>query len=249
MVRLSRPGHRFALSILLWMLVLPGASAVVNAEDATPANSDAPARLILVNALTALDKVDVYLNGDESEQRVLEGLDYGATSDELEGTAPGTVIVIRQNVNWGVDRDLFNTMIPTEPGHIYVVVITDFFVIPVELDLSEPRIGNARTIGIHAAAEVAPVDVYVSEASRRIPLGNLTPLLEDLQYGYSTAGGSTRTGTFDLRLTEAGTDNVVLEQDGITIDPNTSTIFVLMGKAKSKEQPLTVVSVTRPTTS
>ena len=171
MVRLSRPGHRFALSILLWMLVLPGASAVVNAEDATPANSDAPAKLIFVNALTALDKVDVYLNGDESEQRVLEGLDYGATSDELEGTAPGTVIVIRQNVNWGVDRDLFNTMIPTEPGHTYVVVITDFFVIPVELDLSEPRIGNARTIGIHAAAEVPPVDVYASEASRRIPLG------------------------------------------------------------------------------
>ncbi len=247
MVRLSRPGHRFALSILLWMLVLPGASAVVNAEDATPANSDAPAKLIFVNALTALDKVDVYLNGDESEQRVLEGLDYGATSDELEGTAPGTVIVIRQNVNWGVDRDLFNTMIPTEPGHFYVVVITDFFVIPVELDLSEPRVGNARTIGIHAAAEVPPVDVYASEASRRIPLGNLTPLLEDLQYGYSTAGGSTRTGTFDLRLTEAGTDNVVLEQDGITIDPDTSTVFVLMGKAASKEQPLTVVSVTRPT--
>lgn len=249
MVRLTSPGCRFALSLLPLILMAPGVSAIAKAEDATPASSDVSATLIIVNALTALDKVDVYLNGDESEQRVLEGLEYGAISDEFEGTTPGTVVVIRQNVNWGVDRDLFNTMIPMQPGHTYVVVITDFFVVPVELDLSEPRVGDARSIGVHAAAEVPPVDVYVSEASRKIPLGNLKPLLEDLQYGYSTEGGSTRTGTFDLRLTEAGTENVVLEQDGITIEPNTSTALVLIGKAGSKERPLTVLSVTRPLTS
>ena len=74
------------------------------------------------------------------------------------------------------------------------------------------------------------------------------PLLEDLQYGYSTAGGSVRTGTFDLRLLEAGTDTVVMEQDGITIESDTSYVFVIIGKPDSREQPLTVLSISRPTT-
>jgi Domain of unknown function (DUF4397) len=236
-------------TFLAFVMLLSIGAAVVHAQDATPESDALPIKLIFVNAMTALDKVDVYLNGDESEQRIVEGLDYGTTSDEIEGTAPGSVVVVKQNVNWGVDRDIFNTMIPTQAGHTYVVVISDFFVIPVELDLSNPLIGDARSIGVHAAAEAPPVDVYATEASRRIPVGNLVPLLEDLQYGYSTAGGPVRTGTFDLRLMEAGTDTVVLEQDGITIESDTSYVFVIIGKPGSREQPLTVLSVSRPTTS
>ena len=234
--------------LALFMLLGSGTTAM-HAQDSTPESDDAPVELVFVNALTALEKVDVYINGDESDQRVIEGLDYGVTSDTIEGTAPGTVVVIRQNVPWRVDRDIFNTMIPTEPGKTYVVVISDFFVIPVQLDRDKPRIGDARSIGVHAAAEAPPVDVYASESSRRVPIGNLVALIEDLQYGYSTAGGPVRTGTFDLRLTEAGTDTVVLEQDGITIEPDTSTVFVIIGKPGSQEQPLTVLSVSRPTTS
>jgi hypothetical protein len=236
-------------AFLVLVMLLGSGANVVHAQDATPETGEAPVELVFVNALTSLEKVDVYINGDESDQRSIEGLDYGTTSDAIEGTAPGTVVVIRQNVPWRVDRDLFNTMIPTEPGKTYVVVISDFFVIPVPLDRSKTVIGEARSIGVHAAAEAPPVDVYASESSRSVPIGNLVPLIEDLQYGYSTAGGPVRTGSFDLRLTEAGTDSVVLEQDGIEIESDTSTVFVIIGKPGSQEQPLTVVSVSRPTAS
>jgi hypothetical protein len=234
-------------TLLAFVMLLSSGANTLHAQDAMPESDNAPAELVFVNALTALEKVDVYINGDESDQRVIDGLDYGATSDGIEGTAPGTVVIIRQNVPWRPDRDIFNTMIPTEPGKTYVVVISDFFVIPVLLDRSKTTIGEALSIGVHAAAETPPVDVYVSEASRRVPIGNLVPLIQDLQYGYSTAGGPARTGIFDLRLTEAGTDSVVLEQDDITIESETSTVLVIIGKPESREQPLTVLRVSRPT--
>ena len=233
-------------TLLVFLLLLSNVGSVVIAQDPTPESDELPVQLVFVNALTALDKVDVYLNGDEAEQRVIEGIEYGTTSETVEGTAPGTVVAVRQNVNWGIDRDIFSTMIPTEPGHTYVVVISDFFIIPVELVLGDPRMGDARSIGVHAAAEAPPVDAYVSEAAREIPLGNLVPLFEDLQYGFSTQGGPTRTGDFDLRLTETGTNTVVMEQESVSIEPNTSYVFVLIGKPGSSEQPLAVVSVSQP---
>jgi hypothetical protein len=233
--------------VLVLLLGAPGIG--ISAQEASPENGEPVVGLVFVNALTALDNVDVYINGDSSEHRVVEKLAYGKTSGELQGTATGTVVIIRQNVSWGVDRDIFNTMIPTEPGQTYVVVISDFFVIPVLLDLRKPLIGDARSIGVHAAAEAPALDLYASESSRRIPIGNLTPLVEDLQYGASTAGGPTRTGSFDLRVTEAGTDNVVLEQEQVEIEPNTSYVFVVMGKPESREQPLTILSVSLPSVS
>src|SRR5215204_4181841 len=87
--------------LALVMLLGSGANAL-HAQDATPEGDDAPVELVFVNALTALEKVDVYINGDESDQRVVEGLEYGTTSEAIEGTAPGTVVVVRQNVPWRV---------------------------------------------------------------------------------------------------------------------------------------------------
>src|SRR3954470_10991913 len=76
---------------LLTLSGLPSTGTVVTAQDSTPAEGQTfPVHIQFLNAMTALDAVDVYINGDESNQRVAEGLEYGAVSDAYEGTAPVT---------------------------------------------------------------------------------------------------------------------------------------------------------------
>ncbi|MEZ4504606.1 MAG: hypothetical protein R2848_01810 [Thermomicrobiales bacterium] len=69
------------------------------------------------------------------------------------------------------------------------------------------------------------------------------PLITNLQYGFSTGGGTADPGSYDLRATATGTDTVALQQDGVTIEANTSYVFVVIGKPGSTEQPLTLVTV------
>jgi hypothetical protein len=202
-----------------------------------------------VNALTSLGSVDVYINGDEQEQRVVEGLEYGTVSETFEGTAPGTVILIKQNVNWGFDRYIFDTIVPTEAGKSYVVAISDFFLIPTEVDLSATDPGAGRTRGVHAAAQAPSVDVYATPAGEEFSVGNLVPLISDLSYSRMTDGGSTPAGSYDLRLTATGTDTVALEQPGIAVEAGQVYTFVVIGKPGSTEQPLTILPVAFPATS
>ena len=115
------------------------AMPVARAQDATPAN-EFPVNIRFMNAMTSIDKIDVYVNGDEKEQRVVEGLEYGTVSDVYEGTAPVTAVIVKQNVNSGFDRYLFQVVVPTEAGQDYLVVVSDLLIIPVG-DREEQRLG------------------------------------------------------------------------------------------------------------
>jgi len=229
---------------LVAALLVGMSGTLVAAQDGTPeAGSDFPTTIRFINGLTSLGSVDVYINGDESEQRIIEGLEYGTVSEEFDGTAPGTVVVIKQNVNWGVDRYLFNTLIPTEAGKSYVVTISDFFLIPVEFNTSPTDDGSARTVGVHAAAQAPSMDIYVAASGGAVGV----KVISDLSYGNATEGSTPEAGTFDLTLTQTGTETVALEQPGIEVAEGNSYVFVIIGKPGSTEQPLTVLSVSAPT--
>ena len=59
------------------------------AQDSTPASDQSfPVNIRFMNAMTSLDKVDVYINGDESDQRVVEGLEYGTVSEAANDCDP-----------------------------------------------------------------------------------------------------------------------------------------------------------------
>jgi hypothetical protein len=224
-----------------------GLAGPVVAQEGTPDTSQTggsfPVQITFVNAVTSLESIDVYINGDDSEQRVVEGLEYGTVSETFEGTAPGTIIVIKQNVNWGFDRYLFDTLVPTEAGKSYVVTISDFLIIPTEVDLSATEPGAARTRGVHAAAQAPSVDVYVTPAGEEFSVGNVVPLISDLAYGRVTDGGPTPAGSYDLRLTATGTDTVALESPGLTVEAGQVYTFIVIGKPGSTEQPLTILPV------
>ncbi|MEZ4533007.1 MAG: hypothetical protein R2855_18590 [Thermomicrobiales bacterium] len=246
-MRISRVGRGAAGALLALMLAMGIVGSGVVAQDSTPeASADFPVTITFVNAMTSLDAVDVYINGDDKDQRVVEGLAYGDTSAEFTGTAPATAILVKQNVSWGIDRWLYNTLVPTEAGKSYVIVISDFVIIPVVLDTSHTVGATARTIGVNASSQSPALDVYATPSGQQFSIGNLVPLITNLQYGFSTGGGTADPGSYDLRATATGTDTVALQQDGVTIEANTSYVFVVIGKPGSTEQPLTLVTVSKP---
>jgi uncharacterized protein DUF4397 len=234
-------------SVALALLLVSIGGAVVGAQDsATPAAGTFPVQITFVNGLTALSAVDVYINGTEKDQRVVEGLKYGEISESFEGTAPGTVVTVKQNVNFGIDRYLYQTVVPTAAGQNYVVVISDYVLIPVQVDVSKAVGDTARTVAVHAAAEAPAVDIYATPSGQTFSIGNVVPLVTNVKYGTTTAGGPAAAGTYDIQLTQTGTDTLVLEQDGVTIDAGQSYVFVLIGQPGSTEQPLTLLTVSMP---
>jgi hypothetical protein len=227
-----------------------GMSGTVAAQDGTPETASSfPVNVTFVNGLTSLDAVDVYINGDDENQRVVEGLEYGTVSETFEGSAPATLVVIKQNVNLGFDRYIFDTLVPTEAGKSYVIVISDLLILPVELDLTATGDDTARSIGVHAAAQAPAVDIYVTPAGQEFSIGDVVPLITDLSYGNATTGGPAVPGSYDLRLTQTGTDTVALEQAGVEVEAGNSYVFAIIGKPGSTEQPLTVLSVSEATQS
>ena len=235
-----------ALSMLVMSALAIGMGSV-NAQDSTPPaeGESFPVNMRFLNAMTSLDEVDVYINGDESDQRVVEGLKYGTVSDTFTGTAPVTGVVIKQNVT-GFDRYIYSTVVPTEAGKEYLVIITDLVLIPTEFDTSRTAAGMARARVVHAAPQAPAVDIYAAEAGGGIALGDLVPVIQNLSYGGATDGGELDAGTYDITATEAGTTNVALEVPGVAVDAGQVYTFVIIGTPGSTEQPLSVVPVSVP---
>jgi hypothetical protein len=218
------------------------AMPVARAQDATPGN-EFPVNIRFMNAMTSLDKIDVYINGDEKEQRVVEGLEYGTVSDAYEGTAPVTAVIVKQNVNSGFDRYLFQVVVPTEAGKDYLVVVSDLLIIPTELDLSATSAEDARVRAINAAAQAPSLDFYVTRASDATVVGDLEPVVTDVRYGQATDAGEILAGTIDITAKATGTDTVAAESSGVDLQASQSYTFVVIGSPGSTDQPLTIVPV------
>lgn len=218
------------------------AMPVARAQDATPENSF-PVNIRFMNAMTSLDKIDVYINGDEKEQRVVEGLEYGTVSDAYQGTAPVTAVIVKQNVNSGFDRYLFQVVIPTEAGKDYLVVVSDLLIIPTQLDLSPTGAENARVLAINAAAQAPSLDFYVTRASDATVVGDLAPVVTDIRYGQATDAGELLAGTIDVTAKATGTDTVAVQSNSVDLQGSQSYAFVVIGSPSSTDHPLTIVPV------
>lgn len=216
------------------------------AQDSTPTN-EFPVNIRFLNAMTSLDNVDIYVNGDDSEQRVVEGLAYGAVSDVFQGTAPVTAVIVKYNVNTGFDQYLYQVVVPTAAGKDYLVVVSDLLIIPTEMDLSSTGDDEARVRAINAAAQAPALDLYVTRASEEAVVGDLAPVVTDVRFGEATDGGVVLAGSYDLTAKATGTDTVAVESSGVALDAGQSYTFVVIGKPGSTETPLTIVPVSQAT--
>lgn len=208
----------------------------VAAQDATPEVSEQPSFPVTVtflNAMTAQKNVDVYVNGSDSDERVVEGLDYGTFSAPFEGTAPATTVVIKQNVNLAFDRWLFNAIVPTEAGRQYVIIISDYVLIPLQVNTSAMAGGGASARIAHAAAQAPAVDVLVDG----------TVAVENLQYGRaSDEAGELAAGDYAISLNATGTDTEALDGGTLTLQDAKAYVFVIIGEPESSEEPLEIVT-------
>lgn len=240
-----RPLSMAALAIALMLLSgLAMTGTVVKAQDSTPADQQSfPVHIRFLNAVTSLDAVDVYINGDESDQRVAEGLAYGAVSDVYEGTAPITGVLVKIKYDPGIDQYLFNTIVPTEAGKEYLIVISDLALIPTEFDQSSLAPGMARARVVHAAAQAPAFDIYASEAGGGIALTDLVPIISDIRYLQVTDGGELAAGSYDVNVTATGTDTVAISVDGMAFDAGQVYTIVAIGTPGDTEKPLTLVPV------
>lgn len=238
-VRLLTVAALVALSIGL-LAAMP----VARAQDSTPANTF-PVNIRFLNAMTAVDKIDVYINSDEKEQRVAEGLEYGVVSDAYEGTAPVTAVVIKQNQNNGFDQYLFQVVVPTEAGKDYLVIVSDFLIIPTVMDLTSTGGDQARVRAVNAAAQAPALDFYLSRASDTTVVGDLSPVVTDIRYGEATDAGEVLAGTYDITARATGTEDVAVESSGVAIDAGQSYTFVVIGTPGSTEHPLTILPVSQ----
>jgi hypothetical protein len=218
------------------------AMPVARAQDATPENQF-PVNIRFLNAMTAVDKIDVYINSDEKEQRVAEGLEYGVVSDAYQGTSPLTGVVIKKNQNNGFDQYLYQVVVPTEAGKDYLVIVSDLLIIPTEMNLTAAEDGGARVRAVNAAAQSPSLDFYLTRASDSTVVGDLSPVATDIRFGSATDTGETVAGTYDITAKATGTDTVAVESSGVAIDAGQSYTFVVMGSPGSSDHPLTVLPV------
>ncbi len=237
------------IAVVAVMMLSASFLAAMPVAQAQDSANEFPVNIRFVNAMTSLDKIDVYVNGDEEAQRVVEGLEYGVVSDAYEGTAPVTAVVVKQNVNVGFDRYLYQIVVPTEAGKDYLVIVSDLLIIPTEMDLSATGADQARVRAVNAAAQSPALDFYVTRASEATVVGDLNPVVTDIRFGQATDAGELPAATYDITGKATGTDEVAVESSGVAIDAGQSYTFVVIGSPGSTDHPMTILAVGQATTS
>ncbi len=157
-----------------------------------------------------------------------------------------TNVLIKYNVEFGFDQYLFNTIVPTEAGKEYLVVITDLILIPTEFDVSAVDADQARARAINAAPQAPALDVFASLEGTDTPLLDSVPIVTNLSFGQVTDGGTVTAGTYDVTATATGTDTVAVESTGVAFDAGQSYVSVIYGKPGDTDTPLTIVNVSAP---
>jgi hypothetical protein len=217
------------------------AMPVARAQDAT--GSEFPVNIRFLNAMTTVGKIDIYINSDEKEQRVAEGLEYGVVSDVYEGTAPLTGVVVKKNVNNGFDSYLYQIVVPTEAGKDYLVIVSDLLVIPTEMDLTAVDGDKARVRAVNASAQSPALDFFISRSSEGTVLGDLSPVVTDVRFGLATDAGEVPAASYDVTATATGTDTVAVQSNGFSMEAGQSYTLVVIGSPGDTDTPLTILPV------
>lgn len=161
--------------------------------------------------------VDVFVDG----ARVLENVTYSTTTD-YQALAPGKHRVQIAPTGKPANNSVIDMAVDLTGGKPYTVIaLGKFDGIKAKLlpDTSKgPSAGHARVRFIHAAADVAPLDIY--------PSGSAAPVLTDQYFG-SADYVNIPAGTYTFHVTPAGTSQVVLTSQQLKFEPGWSYSLVI----------------------
>jgi hypothetical protein len=228
------------VALLIVSSLFAATSGGTSAQDATPTTtaSSFPVQAIFVNAMTNYTTINIYVNGSDKDQRVVEDLKYGTASPNITMTSPTTEIIIKEPKNNRADRWLFQSIIPTGAGNQYVITVSDQLVIPIQADISTLKANETRARVVHAANQAPTADIYVNNGVK--------PAVTNLRYGMASETGQNAAGSYDIKFNQTGTSTTFLDMPGLALDAGQVYTLILIGTPGSTAEPLTLLTVAVP---
>lgn len=111
-------------------------------------------------------------------------------------------------------------------------MVSDFVIVPVEINTTATQEGNGRARVVHGSSQAPSIDVLVND----------DVVIEGLQYGRASDAGELPAGEYSVKLNAAGTSTTALDLGQVPVEANKSYVLIAIGEPGSTEEPLTVVS-------
>jgi hypothetical protein len=236
------PLSRFAGALAL-LGALAASAGCGDGKGLTTAPSTANVRI--VHASPDAGAVDVLVDG----RAILTNVQYKQTLDYTPVSSGGHVVAVRAT---GTSTDAFSVPVALGDGASYTVVARGRAAATggnfglgadVLADDASPATGRAGLRVVHAAPGAVAVDLYLTAPGAS--LAGATPTVSALIYG---GGGARYTddilaGTYELRVTQAGTTDVRIDVPGFVLSPGQARTVVLVGDP-TLGQPLELLTYT-----
>ncbi len=186
-----------------WLLYTLGLCLLCAAFALPAAAHRGPAQVRVIHASPDAPAVDVFVDG----QAVLTGVAFPAVSAYLNVPAGEHTIVVAP-AGAGLDAAVITAEVRVKAGKAYSIaavglLATDSLTAQVYADnLAAPAAGQAHVRVIHASPDAPAVDVNVVDGPT---------LLAGLAFPTASDYLAVEAGTYDLQVTPAGADDVVID--------------------------------------
>jgi len=169
-------------------------------------NGNDEARLKVLHGSPDAPAVDILVDGNT----VVNGLSYSQSTDSLPVDAGSRNIAV--NVA-GSSTTVIGATLALAENTGYLIVasnrVANIAPIVATIDSVRPAAGKAKVRVLHGAPGAPAVDVYVVAAGDSI--ATLTPVLSGVPFGAISGYLEVPAGTYDVKVTVAGTKTVAIE--------------------------------------
>ena len=194
--------------------VLVGAALVMGAcgGDDGPVGPDGTTTVRVINTSPDAPSVDVVVSGDVIGTGILYTQSTGYTEVDKE---PDNLTVKMTNSQTVILDSGLST--DEQQGYSIFVMGRAAGLVAVQFldDLQNPPVGNAKLRIVQAAASTSNVDVYVTAPGAN--LATATPTATNLSFKSATQYFQVPTGTYEIRITTAGTKTVLADLNNIAL--------------------------------
>jgi len=201
--------HKFQ-TVVTSLVILVSSSGIIGCGDG---KNSPEARIRILHASPDAPNVDVLVDGG----RVLEDAPYTADSGFLPVDAGRRHIAVNAA---GTDTAVIDAAVDLIQDTDYLIVaagkVADIAPIVATVERSEIPAASARIRVLHAAASASPVDVYVTASGDSI--ASAQPVLSGVPFRAISDYLTVPVGSYDIRVTLAGTKTVAIEALGFPVD-------------------------------
>jgi hypothetical protein len=181
-------------------------------SDGDTTGPSAGSRVRVVHASPDAPAVDVLVDGT----RVLSNVPYATASDYLAVAAGSRALEVNAA---GTATTVIDADLTLADGADYTVLasglLADIEPIVARDDNTAPASGNVRLRVIHGAPSAPAVDLYVTAPG--VDLATATATLSNVPFGAVSDYLEVPAGTYQVRVTPAGTKTVVIDTGSFTL--------------------------------